>query len=493
MGFLRRAGVTLVITVTVALFAAVAGCAPPVVPSSSASRPISPAQVVASPTEPGPVPWIDRPGSLAGPSPLPASPLPTAGRPCGAADVRATYEGGNGAAGSVFHLVSFTNIGSDTCVLRGTPRVVATESRKQPVTAIPAKMFDVVPAALSPGGKSQLELQTMRDCEARDRNPGTWPTAVYDSLQISMPSGGAVTVRGTFDVECGLYVGEFGVTPPDPVYPTPPLAGADIRLELPASVRAGGQLRYVVDVANPTDADMVLDPCPSYVQGLGSAGKTPLLLNCDAVHDIAAGKTVRFAMEIPVPVDTPTGPTEVWWNVIDITSGKDGASGSVEVVGADTPCTSAQLTAAITGPGSVPGPPNMYGLKGVATDVPLTLTNRSSSACSVRGAPKVSISDAHGAALNLTTVDQGPIELGPVPVTPTLVVLAPGASATTHLYWYLPWCAPDPNPVTVTITLPANGATAAAAPTAGWNPPACKDWGGPKVGGQTSADPLQPS
>jgi hypothetical protein len=196
-------------------------------------------------------------------------------------------------------------------------------------------------------------------------------------------------------------------------------------------------------------------------------------------------------MQIPVPANTPTGPAQVCWTVVNVTSGKDAACGSVEVVGADKPCASDQLTAVIAGPATVPGPPNLYGMKGIATDVSLTLTNRSATACSVRGAPTVAISDSRGSPLKLAGVDQRAIAQGGNPATPT-VVLAPGASATTHLYWYLPWCAPDPNPVTVTVTLPANGAAVSATPVGGWTPPPCRS-GAAARPGETSADPLRPA
>jgi hypothetical protein len=479
------------------LAASLTACAAKPAPISAASNvpPAStPAAVpAATPSARGVVPWIDRPGSASLGSPLPASPLPTAGPPCAASDVAAAYNGAEGAAGSLILLFTFTNVSAKTCALRGTPQVVATEPGKRPVTATPANLFTVVPVALSPGGHTHIDMQTMRDCAAN--HAGAGPVSTYHALVMSMPGGGRVTVPAIVDVECGLYVGEFGVQPPDPVYPTPPLTGATFKLELQASVKAGEQLRYVVDIVNPTDADMVLDPCPSYLQrGPGDPGKTPLRLNCDDVHDVPAGETVRFAMQIPVPADTPTGPAQVCWTVVDITSGKDAACGSVEVEGADSPCTSAQLTAAITGPGTLPGPSNMFALKGVASEVSLTLANRSTAACSVRGAPKVTVAGSDGAALKLTGIDQGQAEMRPVVVTPLTVVLAPGESATTHLYWYLPWCAPDPNPVTVTIMLPANDAAVSAKPVGGWTPPSCKNWPGTAPAtGETSADPLQPA
>jgi uncharacterized protein DUF4232 len=485
---MRLVGSAAVIFATVALTA----CAAKPEPISQGSNPPPSAAPSAAPSADSAVPWIDQPGSLSLGSPMPGPALPTAGPPCAGSDVRPTYDGGEHGAGVVFHRFSFTNVSATTCALRGTPNVVATEPGKPSVTATPAALFTVVPVALPPGGQSQLEMQTMNECDAN--HSGAGPATTYHALTIAIPGGGDVAVPVNLDPECGLYVGEFGVQAPDPVYPTPPLAGATFKLELPASVKAGDQLRYVVDIANPTDADMALDPCPSYLeQGPGDPGKTPLQLNCDAVHDVPAGETVRFAIQLPVPADTPTGPAQVCWTVIDITSGKERACGSVEVEGADTPCTSDQVAAAITGPGTAPGPSNMFALKGVATEVALTLTNRSTAPCSVRGTPTVAITGSQGSQLKLTGVDQRSVVQGTNPATPT-VVLAHGASATTHLYWYLPWCAPDPNPVTVTITLPANGAAVSAKPVGGWTPPPCKNWPGTAAAtGESSADPLQPA
>ncbi len=193
-------------------------------------------------------------------------------------------------------------------------------------------------------------------------------------------------------------------------------------------------------------------------------------------------------MQLAVPADFPTGQAEVYWAVAAFTDPDLSARGSVDVIGADTPCLSDQLTAAITGPGTVPGPPNMYGEKGYASAVPLVLTNRSSATCSVRGAPTVDLRAADGHGLGLMQVNERAMIMTNLP-SPT-VVLAPGDAATTTLYWYSDFCGSDPNPLTVTITLPANGAALEATPTARWRPPPCPD--GPPGHGQVGADPFQP-
>src|SRR6266568_5470699 len=53
----------------------------------------------------------------------------------------------------------------------------------------------------------------------------------------------------------------------------------------------------------------------------------------------------------------------------------------------------------------------------------------------------------------------------------TAITLAPHTgTARTTLYWYLPWCGPAPNPVSVTITSPADDAVLTVAPAGGLEP-----------------------
>jgi hypothetical protein len=134
------------------------------------------------------------------------------------------------------------------------------------------------------------------------------------------------------------------------------------------------------------------------------------------------------------------------------------------------------------------------GIKKMATEVPLTVTNVSGRTCSVYGVPTVDVRSADGSDLGLrqTTED---ISMQPALQPRTAITLAPHTgTARTTLYWYLPWCGPDPNPVTLTITFPANGAVVTVTPAGGWTPPSCRHvFGGPRVNpGWVGADPFQP-
>ncbi len=130
----------------------------------------------------------------------------------------------------------------------------------------------------------------------------------------------------------------------------------------------------------------------------------------------------------------------------------------------------------------------------MATAVPLELTNVSSRPCSVYGPPGVAIGAADGRILKLSQIPYQNFELSPSRPIPRVIVLAPhGGTARTTLYWYLSWCGPDPNPVTVLITFRADHARLSVNPARGWTPPACK--GGTRSrhgnGGEVSADPFR--
>jgi hypothetical protein len=430
------------------------------------------------------------------PRALPRHFIPATARPCTAADLRAFPAGGNGATGHSEITVGLRNIGAGACLLKGYPRVVATEPGHKAVIAADGGYLvgRERPGNMPPGGVTWLNLETDRDCPARYAKPGRYPTRVYHTTIVSIPGGGRVVLRQRLDVLCGLFTGQFGVTEPPQRYLNPPWTRVRVALELPRSVTAGSVLRYVVDLTNPAAAPMRLSPCPGYSQGIAVAGKTVLELNCAAVPrtQLPARQTVRFAMRMPVPVSTPTGPTWVGWTIAGSVTAY--AHGAVRVIGHDTPCTAAQLKAAIIGPTQVPGPPNVLGMKGMATAVPLEVTNVSSQPCSVYGPPGVAIRAASGRAIKLTEIPYADFELPPWRLLPRVITLAPrGGKARTSLYWYLPWCAADPNPVTVLITFPADHARLSVTPAGGWTPPACRSGTSSRRGspGEVSADPFR--
>jgi Protein of unknown function (DUF4232) len=341
----QRLGATFMVG-TAILGAFVSGCAAPgqVVQASAASGRIDSPMSSGAPTltsaaaskavdETGAVPWVDRLGSIFVGSPLPVAPLPTSGPACQASDLKVSFTGSSGAAGELFFGYDFTNVSSAACILRGYPRVVATWQGKAPLVATDGPTFfgfPMEPETMAPGASTKFVVGTGRDCPLAGGS-GSAPPLADPIVTVSIPGSGTVVLPGDVGPLCGLFADQFGVQPVDPEYTKSPIDGATVTLELPSAVKAGGTLRYVVDLTNPTSSDMVLDPCPSYWQWIGVASKATVELNCDAVPVLAAHTTRRFAMELAVPTDVPTGPATVYWNAaavaVDIS-----ARGSLRVV-----------------------------------------------------------------------------------------------------------------------------------------------------------------
>lgn len=290
-------------------------------------------QVAQAPAASTAVPWVDRPGTIFVGSPLPVVPLPTSGPPCPVSALAVSSTGSTGVMGVMYFWYDFTNVSSAACILRGYPRVVATRQGQAPLVATDGSTFfgfPIEPETMAPGASTKFILGTNRDCPLAVGSDSPPPLA-DPTVTVSIPGSGTVVLPGDGGPLCGLFADQFGVQPPDPVYTKSPIDGATVRLELPSVVRAGSTLKYVVDLTNPTSSDMVLDPCPSYWQWIGVASKATVEMNCDAVPVLAAHATRRFAMELAVPQDVPSGPATVYWNAaavaIDIS-----ARGSIQVM-----------------------------------------------------------------------------------------------------------------------------------------------------------------
>jgi hypothetical protein len=265
----------------------------------------------------GTVPWISTP-----PSPYQAPPAPTRApatnaRPCAATDVAVTIVDGDGAGGHSIKYAVFRNVSSSTCVLKGYPRVVATEPGHPGVTATDGSFFPSGhPANMRPGGVTQLGVET--DITCMDRVSGGPAGPTYHHLAITLPGGGTIRVDDPsgLDVGCGVHLTRFFVRPADLPQPHDPLSDLQVSLEAPPSVAAGSTLVYVVDMTNPTDHAISLDRCPGYVEvAFGSPIKEVYELNCAPVRAIAAHRVVRFAMRLPIPADTPAGSLRLEWSL----------------------------------------------------------------------------------------------------------------------------------------------------------------------------------
>lgn len=77
--------------------------------------------------------------------------------------------------------------------------------------------------------------------------------------------------------------------------------------DLPERVAVGDDIHYVIELYNPTEDDISLDPCPSYFSSFGESATAYFdegYLNCDAAPPVVPSKgSVRFEMILHLPHD----------------------------------------------------------------------------------------------------------------------------------------------------------------------------------------------
>ena len=202
--------------------------------------------------------------------------------------------------------IRFRNVGNSTCLVTGYPDVTATEPGRPDVVGSRGSFFPSGhPANMPPGtGTTLLGLESDTYCAARPGGGGGGDD--YRYFIVTLPGGGtlSLTLPGNgLDLTCGLHLTQFF----DPSYPQPqpvyPLAALTATLVLAQAAHAGQTLDYEVDLRNPTTKSIGLEPCPAYVEAASSPTpvKKSYALNCAPVAAIAAGQTVRFAMQLPLP------------------------------------------------------------------------------------------------------------------------------------------------------------------------------------------------
>jgi hypothetical protein len=135
---------------------------------------------------------------------------------------------------------------------------------------------------------------------------------------ITPGTAGSVTIGGLhLDVSCGAP-SMIGFQPidmqPSPGGPLSQLTGA---LNAPETFERGTSMTYTVTLTNPTEAEIRLEPCPSYTQFLVGGGKNvsqTYLLNCTPVQIPAHGSS-SFEMRMVVPADFPGDAAKLSWQL----------------------------------------------------------------------------------------------------------------------------------------------------------------------------------
>ena len=304
-------------------------------PSSSAaltsSGATSDAGASAAPSlPPGVVAWIDAtPAPSASRSEPPTSGLPVCSSD--ALDIR--FAGWGGLSGGALYgriVMSEPDANAPTCVLSGAPTVSVLDAHGRTMAIDIGPLPDASPAAviIEPGlplppehdpllvGQAGFSVLWSNWC---GRDPGSSGTIV-----VGLPGWG--TRRMPVDLKTptclsaadrsviGVVPIEAAEAPQPSSQPQGDLVG---HIEVPSVVVAGETLRYYVTLRNIGDQPAPLDPCPAYVELLGTnnavVAEPHFLLNCAAASAIEPGASLTFEMVLQIPGDAPAGPAILFW------------------------------------------------------------------------------------------------------------------------------------------------------------------------------------
>jgi hypothetical protein len=219
----------------------------------------------------------------------------------------------------VYQQVRLTNRSDRPCTLSGGPTAVTGVRLGGGTTTLTRVAMDdglnlagPGPANLRPGQSGWLTLSYGDGCPALTSGR----KAGYRTLFIAV-DGGRVRVGfpAVLNLVCGLEASRFGAPPPPSPSGRSPLNVLTAAIAVPASLSAGGTASYTVTLRNHSAAPVRLAPCPSYTEYLGvfsGPGRLPHVarhyyLNCSAIRQIAAHRSVTFAMRIPVPTGAGQG------------------------------------------------------------------------------------------------------------------------------------------------------------------------------------------
>jgi len=248
-----------------------------------------------------------------------------------------TFDGGQGLGfGQLTATISFVNLSGTTCFLQGVPGFALLDAQQN--------VIDTSPSGYLITDRSDPVLMDARGASRQAYLPFAWPgidqatggglcpsATTASSVRLQLPSGGGTltlsaaqpTMHPITIAPCHglLAVGAFQAAEPS-VEPTPTPHPLTYHVVLPASVRAGDNLRYTVTFTNVGTLPVAFsEPCPAYHEDLflGSGptgnplGKHIYLLNCHAVQAIASHGSVTFAMVLDVPATAaPGGYTLLW-------------------------------------------------------------------------------------------------------------------------------------------------------------------------------------
>jgi hypothetical protein len=304
-----------------------------------------PAASVAPLASPGPqdvdptiVPWADLPaGAPETPTPLPRPAIDASVPLCRADQLAARLDSRDGASGTLFYFVAMRRISGDPCRLDmpliGLSAASPTGRQQLPINEWLQPTRWVEPVVLrAPADQGRVTLSAYARCD--DASQQRRPLAT--DLELALESG-AVRVTGSAEnhgIELGclaptapIGVSRIGGQLAETTYPHDPRTDLLVSLQVPPTATAGALLEYTVTLTNPTDHDIALEPCPTFIQHGDAGYKDPHQLNCAAARPVRGHDCERFAMQVAVPASAPLGQSRVWWEIATV----NGSTASAEV------------------------------------------------------------------------------------------------------------------------------------------------------------------
>lgn len=265
------------------------------------------------------VPWIATTGT-----PL-AQPASQAGRPCSLTDLGVTAGGAGAYRGSATQEVRLTNRAGEACFIPGAPSMTLLFDDGSQQGVVPGQ-FATSRVDFQPGRSALLLVGVPGTCAGADPSQ----SKVATRMTLGLPTGGSIQVQGVYlDVQCGQSSVILLAADDAPAAATGPQSALTGSISAPTTAVRGQVYRYAVTLANATDQDIPLSPCPSYSQSLSqsASGETRAeggtwLLNCGVAGAISAHGSVTFQMQLSVPDTMAAGPAKLVWR-LEVPSGLD--------------------------------------------------------------------------------------------------------------------------------------------------------------------------
>lgn len=303
----------------------VSGC------SAAATGPATPSPRTApSPTPPAPedagvIAW-----SSQTPVPSAAAPTPTASPaapPCASDQLRAGDAHGMGATGSILIGFPIRNTAATPCRLDRVEGVVIVDGDGRPLDVVPIPAPGRAAVVLAPGrpepvegedapaGLALMTLVWRNWCDDPPKGPLGLRVTLSDGGRLETPLGTSDTTPrcdasgSGSELAINALEATEGPSPTDP--PAIPADYLTVSLVVPDEAVAGRTLRYVAVLTNRTSDAIALEPCPDYRESLDTHGGdivATYVLACARVPEIAAGASIRFAMELVVPATLAPDP-----------------------------------------------------------------------------------------------------------------------------------------------------------------------------------------